>query len=374
MFFKFVRSSPPRVRCLKSLLFSPLAVLLTLTIGMSASLGQEIPGRTSGRTLANKPAALRSGDMIALLAPAGAVDKKKVLEAARNLEKRGYRVRVFPAVYGQRGYLAGQDTHRARDLNSAFADPEVRMILALRGGYGSPRILPLLDFEMIRKNPKIFVGYSDITALLIAIGQRAHLVTFHGPMAMGDFSGKYGLAPFAARHFWSLLETPPGDGRVDAALFREWGGNPPKKHGKLRVVAPGLAEGTLTGGNLSTIVALMGTPYEIDTRDKILLLEDVNEEPFRIDRMLCQLEMSGKLRECRGVLLGGFTRCVAKNNRSSLKVEQVLDDYLGGLGVPVIANYPAGHLTQQVTLPLGSLVRLDTGLRTVALLEMPVDF
>lgn len=374
MFSKYVRSSSSRIRRFEALLLSPLAVFLTLTIGMSAALGQEIPGRTSGRTLANKPAALRAGDTIALLAPAGAVDKKKVLEAARNLEKRGYRVRVFPGVYGQKGYLAGQDTDRARDLNSAFADPEVRMILALRGGYGSPRVLPLLDFEMIRKNPKIFVGYSDITALLIAIGQRAHLVTFHGPMAMGDFSGKYGLAPFAARHFWSLLEIPPGDGRVDAALFREWGGNPPKKHGKLRVVAPGLAEGTLTGGNLSTIVALMGTPYEIDTRDKILLLEDVNEEPFRIDRMLCQLEMSGKLRECRGVLLGGFTRCVAKNNRPSLKVEQVLDDYLGGLGVPVIANYPAGHLTQQVTLPLGSLVRLDTDLRTVALLEMPVDF
>lgn len=347
-----------------------LAVVVAISAFTDVLLAAEAK---AAEITAIKPPALRPGDTVALLAPAGSVSKKKVGEAARNIEKRGYRVRIFPNAYGARGYLAGDDSSRAKDLNMAFGDPEVRMILCLRGGYGSPRILPLIDFDRIRKNPKIFVGYSDITALLIAIRQKAGLVTFHGPMAMADFSGKWGLAPFSAKHFWSLLEMPENPRRVDAALYSDWGGSPPKKMPVPRTLAPGVAEGKLIGGNLSTLVALMGTPYEIDTRDAILVLEDVNEEPFRIDRMLCQLEMSGKLRECRGVVLGGFTRCVPKNKRPSLKVEEVIDDYLGGLGVPVLTNYPSGHLPQQATLPIGSMVRLDADARTLSLLEVPVD-
>jgi muramoyltetrapeptide carboxypeptidase len=346
------------------------SILPALSVVIAGFLSTE---SRSAEITALKPAALRPGDTIALLAPAGVVDKKKVAEAVLNIEKRGYRVRVFPAAYDQRGYLAGGDTQRARDLNMAFGDPEVRMILCLRGGYGSPRILPLVDFDRIKRNPKIFVGYSDITALLIAIRQQAGVVTFHGPMAMADFSGKWGLAPFSANHFWSLLEMPEDPRSVDAELYRNWGGTPPKKMKAPRTLFPGVAEGKLTGGNLSTVVALMGTPYEIDTKDAILMLEDVNEEPFRIDRMLCQLEMSGKLRECRGIVLGGFTKCVAQNKRPTLTVEQVLDDYFGGLGVPVLANFPAGHLPQQATLPIGSMVRLDATARTLSLLEVPVD-
>ncbi len=318
-----------------------------------------------------KPPALRPGDTIALVAPAGPVDAALVKAAVRNLERRGYKVAVMPGVRSRKGYLAGPDGARARDLESAFADPKVRMVLCLRGGYGSPRIVDLIDYDLMRRNPKIFVGYSDISALLTSLNQKANVVTFHGPMAATDFSGK-GLASFSSRHFWPLVEAKPGN-KEEVARLADWGRDRTGKLGRRRTIAPGVAEGTLTGGNLSTIVSLLGTPYEIDTKDKILFIEDVNEEPFRIDRMLCQLHLSGKLRQCRGFLVGGFTRCEARKGSSSLSLEAILKQYLGGLNVPAMAGFPAGHLPEQATLPFGSHVRLDAGGQKLSILERPVS-
>ncbi len=319
-----------------------------------------------------KPPALQPGDLIQLIAPAGPASAREVAEAVQNLTRRGYVVQVSKNAQEKDGYLAGADELRASDLNQAFADPKVKMVLCLRGGFGSPRLLDRVDYEAIRRHPKIFVGYSDITALLVALRQKAKLVTFHGPMATTDFSGRSGLSPYAHRHFWSLLEAPAAGSPPDPQLFENWGQSGAPKTTALRTLAGGAAEGTLVGGNLSTLAALMGTPYEAETSGSILFLEDVNEEPFRIDRMLCQLRLAGKLKPVKGVLLGAFTRCEPKDKKDSQTVDQVLDHYFTGLGIPVLAGFPSGHLPEQATLPLGSRVRLDADKKTLAILEPAV--
>jgi muramoyltetrapeptide carboxypeptidase len=329
---------------------------------------EDLAAASDSRRAAIKPPPLAAGAAIALVAPAGPVEDAKVKEASANLARLGYRVKHYRSLSAQEGYLAGSDEARAFEIDRAFADPEVGMILCLRGGYGSPRILGLLDYEAMRRRPKIFVGYSDVTALHLAILRKAGLVTFHGPMAERDFSGK-GLAPYSSKYFWSLLRAPGAEAR---ALFEAWGAGAPPASGSVRAISPGAAEGPLVGGNLSTICALLGTPYEIETDGAILFIEDVNEEPFRIDRMLCQLRLAGKLGGLEGALLGGFTRCEARTTRPSFTVEDVLDQYFSELGIPVLAGFPAGHLADQATLPLGVRVRLDATRKTLRILEPAV--
>ena len=315
--------------------------------------------------------ALRTGDCIALIAPASPANPGEIADAASNLRKLGYRVKVSPAAAERFGYLAGSDEARAESVNRAFADPEVKLILCVRGGYGSPRILPRIDYDLIRRSPKAIVGYSDITALLVAIHQRTGLVTFHGPMAGKDFSGRTGLSPFADQHLFALLGPEPFD--AAELPYSDWGAGLPGGAGARRTISGGVAEGRLTGGNLSTVAALMGTPFEIDTRGAILFLEEVNEEPFRIDRMLCQFALAGKFAAAKGILLGGFTRCDAKSPKESLALPHVFETYFEGLGVPVLAGFPAGHMPQQAALPLGIRVRLDASAKTLAILEPAVD-
>ncbi len=316
------------------------------------------------------PVALAEDDLVAVIAPASPARAEEMTEAAANLRRMGLRARVSPHAADRDGYLAGSDEARAAELNRAFADPEVRMVLCARGGYGSPRLLDRLDYDLIRKNPKVLVGYSDITALLIALRQRTGLVTFHGPIGK-EFSGRAGLSPFAEEHFRGLLGPEPLP--LGSPELADWGGGKIRGAEARRTIAPGAAEGILTGGNLSTIAALMGTPYEIDTRDAVLFLEDVNEEPFRIDRMLCQLRLAGKLAKARGILLGGFTRCVARTPSESWSLDEVIEDTFAKLGVPVLAGFPAGHLPEQPPLPIGIRVRLDATARTLAILEHAVS-
>jgi muramoyltetrapeptide carboxypeptidase len=318
-----------------------------------------------------KPPPLRPGDTVVIVATSSPVSSGEVEEAAANLRRRGYQVKIAAGTLEKRGYLAGGDEARAAALNEALRDPEARLVLCARGGYGSPRILDRLDYQAIRRFPKAILGYSDVTSLLLAIEQRARLVTFHGPMAGKDFSGRGGLSPFAERHLLDLLGPASSESRGSA--FADWGKDPPGASAEeRRTIAPGSAEGPLLGGNLSSIAALMGTPYEIDARGAILFLEDVNEEPFRIDRMLNQLRLAGKLAGARGILLGAFTRCEPRSPRDSLSLEEVFADYFAGLGVPVLAGFPAGHLPEQAVLPLGVRVRLDATARTLSLLEPAV--
>jgi muramoyltetrapeptide carboxypeptidase len=317
-----------------------------------------------------KPPPVRAGDTVLIVAPASPGKQSEIEEAAVNLRHQGFKVKIAPQVGERNGYLAGSDQARAAALNEAFADPEARLVLCARGGYGSPRVLDRLDYDLIRRSPKVVMGFSDITALLIAIQNRTGLVTFHGPMAGKDFSGRAGLSPYGAEYLFPLIGGQPF--RAEG-VFQDWGKGSPHGGEPRRTIAPGAAEGVLTGGNLSTVSALLGTPFEIDARGSILFLEDVNEEPFRIDRMLNQLRLSGKLGAARGFLLGGFTRCTARAPEESFTVEEVLASYLGGLGVPVLAGFPAGHLPEQATLPLGIRVRLDATARTLSLLEPAVS-
>ena len=241
--------------------------------------------------LATAVPALRAEGVIGLIAPAGpaALDVEK---AGQWMRARGYELRIFSGVYERDGYLAGSDKVRLRDLHAAFADPEIDAIFCLRGGYGTPRLLDSVDFALLAANPKPFVGYSDITALHLAISRYAGFVTFHGPMLNADLLGDK-QQPTESSLF-SLLRGRLGAGSVLAHPVAY----------PLTTVEPGIACGRLLGGNLSMIAAVMGTPFELDADGIILFIEDVNEPIYRIDRLLTHLRLAGKLAQVRGVLVG----------------------------------------------------------------------
>jgi len=299
--------------------------------------------------------------VIGIVAPASPLDEAAVERAVQKFRARGHRVKLSLGYRQARGYLASDDEVRAAELNGFFADPQVDAIVCLRGGYGSPRILDRIDYDLIRKNPKIFVGYSDITALLNAIHQRSGLVTFHGPMAV-DF-GRGGVTKYAENYFWPAFAPR-------TALFDDWGRGGPAGRSRLVTLVAGQADGVLVGGNLSVLVATIGTPYEVRAEGAILFLEDVGEKPFRIDRMLNQLRLSGKLARFEGVILGSFSGC---RGNAGVTVDDVLDEYFGRLRAPVLKGFPTGHISDQVTLPVGLRVRLDASAKRVALLESAVS-
>lgn len=298
--------------------------------------------------------ALRPEGTIALIAPAGpaALDVEKAEQWMRN---RGYGLRIYPGVYERDGYLAGSDKTRLADLHSAFADPDIDAIFCLRGGYGTPRLLDSLDFGLLRANPKPFVGYSDITALHLAINRYAGFVTFHGPMLNADLLGD---------------KQPPTESSLFSLLRGQLGAGSELAHPvafPLTTLEPGIARGRLQGGNLSMIAAVMGTPFEIDAQGIILFIEDVNEPIYRIDRLLTHLRLAGKLAQVAGVLVGDVAGV------DSMALERLLKQTFAPLGVPVLSGWRSGHCDPNLTLPLGALVRLDAGEQRVVL-EQDVVF
>ena len=305
------------------------------------------------------------GDTIGIVAPASSMDQASATRAMANLTRRGYKVKLSSGYLKARGYLAGTDQARAAEFNAFFADPSIKAILCLRGGYGSPRILDRLDYEMIRKNPKILIGYSDITALLNGLHSKTGLVVFHGPMAK-EFSLGKGLTPYSEKYFWPAF-TP------SSRLFGDWGGPGPRGRSQLKTIRGGQAEGVLVGGNLSVLVSTIGTPYEARSEGCILFLEDVSEKPFRIDRMLNQLRLSGKLGQYKGVLLGSFTGCLPLRQAGRIGLLDVFDHYFADLGVPVLSGYAAGHQPDQATLPFGIRVHLDASEKILSFIEAGVQ-
>jgi len=286
--------------------------------------------------------ALPSEGMIGVIAPAGpaTLDTDKALQWMR---ARGYSLKVYPGVYEKDGYLAGSDEVRLGDLHAAFADSEVDAIICLRGGYGTPRLLDSIDFGLLRDNAKPFIGYSDITALHLAISRYAGFVTFHGPMLNADLlGGKQQPTEFS---FFNMLR---GQVRAGTVLAH------PVAY-PLTTVEPGVAHGRLLGGNLAMIAATMGTPYEIDAEGVILLIEDINEPLYRIDRLLTQLRLAGALHKLRGVLVGD----VAGVDVAAL--ERLLKQTFEPLKIPVLSGWRSGHCDPNLTLPMGALVRLDAG-------------
>jgi muramoyltetrapeptide carboxypeptidase len=255
---------------------------------------------------------------------------------------------------------------------AAFADPDVQAVFPARGGYGITRLLDRLDYEQIRRQPKIVTGFSDITALHLALQRHCGLVTFHSPNPMDGLGAEAGLGSLAEQTFWRALRA---DRYLDSAGQRQPAGYEligPAVRDALETVRPGQAEGPITGGNLALIAATLGTRYEIDTAGRLLFLEDIGERPYRIDRYLSQLRLAGKLRAVAGIVLGHFTDCLPAEGEASLSLEEVLADYLDPLGIPVIRNFPAGHEVPNVTLPLGVLARLDADRSSLELLEDPV--
>ncbi|KAA0942450.1 MULTISPECIES: LD-carboxypeptidase [unclassified Pseudomonas] len=298
--------------------------------------------------------ALRAEGVIGLIAPAGpaALDVDK---ARRWMDSRGYTLRVFPGVGQRDGYLAGSDDVRINDLHEAFADTSIDAIFCLRGGYGTPRLLDRLDFDLLKANPKPFVGYSDITALHVAINRYAGFVTFHGPMLNADLLGEK-QQPTESSLF-SLLR---GQLKAGSALSH------PVAF-PLTTIEPGIARGRLLGGNLSMIAATMGTAYELDAKGIILFIEDINEPLYRIDRLLTHLRLAGKLAQVAGVLVGDVAGV------ESAALECLLKQTFEPLRIPVLSGWRSGHCDPNLTLPMGAWVRLDAGERTLVL-EQDVVF
>ena len=314
-----------------------------------------------------KPKALAPGQTIGLLAPSSpAHEDEQIHMALEMLESLGFRVKTGAHLYRRYGYLAGNDTERAADLNDLFADDHVDAIMAFRGGYGASRLLPALDYAMIRRNPKILLGYSDITALLNGIYTQTGLVTFHGPIADGNFTD-YTLAEFkkVLMHSTAPLSigapppVEPREGRVD-------------RKNRLVRIAPGKVRGPLIGGNLTLMAHLTGTPYAPDFTGKILFLEDVNEAIYALDRYLTQLWLAGSLQKVAGIVLGKFTDCKPTySSGSSLSLEQALADRCLPLGIPVLRGLMIGHIDEQTIVPVGCEAELDVEAGTLMLLESP---
>lgn len=301
-----------------------------------------------------RPKALHAGDTVGLITPSSYVsDPDRLALAERTARYFGLVPKFGKNVRKRDGYLGGTVEDRLEDLHAMFRDPEVKAVFAIRGGYGASQLLDRIDYDLIRANPKIFLGYSDITALHLAIQKRAGLVTFHGPVVLSRFT------PFTQTYFRkALFETEP-IGRVT---------NPPdsdplRPEHFLRTVRPGNARGPLFGGNLTLISITMGTPYEIETSGRILFLEDVDEEPYSIDRMFTQLRLAGKLDAAAGLIFGECHDCRPRDFKqsfeSTLSVGEVVDEILGRLRIPVLSGLTIGHTDDQLTLPLGVMARLD---------------
>lgn len=295
--------------------------------------------------------------------------------AVERLEARGYRVVIPEGFYDRRGYLDPGDEVRAAEINQAFADPEVDAIFPVTGGFGTTRILDRIDYRAIQSNPKIFIGFSDITALHLAIARHTDLVTFHSPNPEWGLGSAAGMDPGAERCFWRALtggngaeEQPGGGYMVDPAV--EYPEGEGAGEGAMRTVVSGRATGVVVGGNLAVIAALMGTPHEIQTAGKILFFEDVNEAPYRVDRILTTLKAAGKLDDLAGVLIGRFTK-VEVDPDDGYTMDNVFDDFFGDAPYPVLANFPAGHVVDNLTLPLGVPAELDADARTLRFLIEP---
>ena len=316
-----------------------------------------------------KPVRLYKGDKVAVVAPSSATDLKSVEEAEKKIKALGLDAVMFQTCYTNYGHLSASDADRARDINDAFRDESIKGIICLRGGYGTPRILNMLDYDMISSNPKVFMGFSDITALHVAFNQICNMTTFHGPMATSNFAKiKDDKIKFNQYTYDSLVKNlftiePAGMHKNpnDEGLKSFWAGN---------------AEGILTGGNLTLLTAAMGTRYEVDTRGKILFIEEVGEPIYKIDRMLTTLALAGKFEDCAGVILGTFVNCEREKKSYEggldLTLEEVVENTIVLYKKPVIYNFKAGHSFPQPTLGLGTKVKIDADLRQVIFTESGV--
>lgn len=305
-----------------------------------------------------KPPRLRKGDLIGLVSPASTPSsREKIEKGVRYLESLGYRTVVADHVSSVHGYLAGTDEERAGDFNGMVRDPKVKAIFALRGGYGTPRILSALDYRALKRSPKIIVGYSDLTSLQLAIFRKCSLVSFSGPMVAVEMWNS--IDPYTEEQFWRLVSSPKSPGVLPF----------PSDH-QPTVLRPGRARGRLIGGNLALLIANMGTPYLPALKQCLLFAEDVDEAPHRVDRMFAQLRNAGVLSSIAGLLLGLFTECIPSDpSLPHLTIDQVLAELPEFTEGPILGNIPYGHVPRKLTLPLGVFARMDSSKRRLEILE-----
>lgn len=307
-----------------------------------------------------KPPKLKPGDRIGIVAPSSpAVDPGAIARGTKAFRDMGFQVVEGRCVNRRNRYLAGADEERAEELNQMFADPSIKGIFCMRGGYGASRILRLIDYASIKRNPKIFVGYSDITALHLAIHKECEMVTFYGPMVVTEMADRF--SDYTRTYLWKVLTSTDPAGKIGMG------------HQKVPIISEGEASGILIGGYLPAIAASMGTPYEIDTRGRILFFEDFKKEPFELDRVLTQLLLSGKLNEAAGIAIGECVECEPKGRFPfSFSWEEVLRDRLGNLGIPVLAGLCFGHGDHKATLPIGVKAVLNTAEMSLEIVESAV--
>lgn len=302
-----------------------------------------------------EPKPLFPGARVALVAPASAVPEEKLQPGLDLVRSLGMEPVLYPSCYyvNRDGYLAASDAQRAEDLGCAFADPTIDGVWCIRGGYGAHRLLPLLDFDIIRSNPKWFGGYSDITALHTAFNQVCGLATFHCTMPSTE--------PHPDAYTMGYLKK---------ALFGGLTGVLSNPEGQpLQSLVPGIAEGALCGGNLSLLAASIGTPWEIDCKDKILFLEDIGEKTYRIDAMLTQLRNAGKFRDCAGIVLGAWTDCTPEIPERTLTLMDIFNQLIVPAGKPAVMELACGHCATTMALPLGKECRLDADVCEISVKE-----
>jgi len=309
-----------------------------------------------------KPKRLNHGDTIGIISPASSPDDlSKINRGVEYLEKIGYRVEIGKNVGNQEGYLAGSDLQRLSDLHEMFRNKNIKAIFSIRGGYGSGRLLDKIDYHLIRNNPKIFVGYSDITALQLAFFSQTGLVTFGGPMVAVDFHDE--ISPFTEEVFWRTITSNKKIGRIQ---------NP--RNEKFYLLNKGRGQGRLLGGNLSILTSLIGTEYLPKFKDSILILEDVNEAPYRIDRMLNQLRLAKILKKVKGIILGHFIDCYETDPaKQTFSLNEVIIEYFQNSELPVLYNVKHGHIKENITIPFGLKCSLNATRGFIEILENAVS-
>ena len=327
------------------------------------TLGSSLPA--SARQQTGKPARLKAGDEVRLVAPAGALFQKVRLEIAfENMIGLGLKPTAGTHALDRHGYFAGTDEDRAADLMAAFSDPNVKAIFALSGGWGAARLLPLLDFDVIKANPKVMIGYSDITALLCGINTKTGMTTFHGPN--GTSRWRPAVVEMAKQILFNgnspTIKNPAPD--YDTLAQHSL---------RVQTVVPGTAEGELVGGNLTVLTALAGSPYMPDMKSKILFLEDVGEAIYRVDRMLSTLQLSGALDAVNGIVFGGFTD-VGNDGAGygAFALMDIFEHYGKIANVPAFYGAPFGHIASNGIMPIGTKARIDAKKGTIGLLEPSV--
>lgn len=307
-----------------------------------------------------KPEVLKDGDKIAIIAPASAIKKESIQTAEKAVQSLGLEPVFYPSCYMREGHLAGPDEQRAKDVNDAFENSLIKGVFCIRGGYGTPRILNMIDYDIVKNNPKIFLGYSDITGLHITFNNLCDMPTLHGPMPASE-------NPYHTSDEYTLES-------LKKNLFTKepLGNYVPPEGESLETLSGGECTGKIIGGNLSLLTAGLGSPYQINTKNKIIFIEEVNELNYIIDRMLVSLDLNDKFKDCAGVILGTWKNCrpdKGAQNKVDSSLDKIFSDILGKYNKPIVNNFRAGHIYPQFTIPFGTKVYLNADKKEVVFLE-----